>query len=162
VGPGARIDEPVVVVEAGGDVQRADMLAPGAPPEVEQRWIAGVDVLPEPFAGAERIDDDVGGAGEALEELREAARERREGEDVDAWGRRACLERQASDGVVQSDDFRAAAARPRFGGPALAEHGAVKVALPSHRLLVSGQIGRGAPAAVGPRRQQIAAGVRVL
>ena len=116
-----RIDEAVVVVEAGDRVERADLLAPRAAPEVERRGVARVGVFPEALARAERVDDDLACARDPLEELEEAARDVREAEDVDRarQGRRCGLER--GDRLVQRDEPRRAR-RPPLGEAALAEH----------------------------------------
>ena len=140
-----RIDEAVVVVEAGDRVERAHVLAPRPTPESERRRVAGVRVLPEPLARAERVDDDVRGPSHALEELEEAAGHVGEAEDVHGAGQRRGLRLERGDRLVEQDERRGPRA-PLPREAALSEHREPQSALPGFDLRE----------AVGQRRQALA------
>src|SRR5260370_36224229 len=79
---GGRVDESIGLIEVAGRAQRTDVLAPAAAPDEGREWVAHVHGLPEAITRAERVDDDVGDARNALEELAKTLFDLREAEDV--------------------------------------------------------------------------------
>ena len=129
---------------------------PGRP----QRWSGAGSrrstIFPEALARAERVDDDLGRAPEALEELVEGARHVREAEDVHRarQERGARLERRH--GLVQRDDARRRArGRARLRRTSRARGAAATRS-------VSAWLSGRAPRPRSQRRQHVAARVRVL
>jgi hypothetical protein len=103
---GHRIDEAIVVVEAGDGVEGAHVIASRAAPELERGRVAAVDVLPEALARGERVDDDIDDASEAPEELVEGAGHVREAEDVNRGRQELGPRLQRRHRLVERDDPR--------------------------------------------------------
>ena len=156
------------MVESGDRVERAHLFAPGASPELERGRIRGVEVLPEALAGTERVDDDVGRAGDALEELEEAAGDMREAEDVKRARKRAASGRERGHRFVQGHDRRSAGTRCRE--TPVAEHREPQAALPpfdlgmtvAERRGPAGRRGSRPAPSLAPRGEHVPARVRVL
>ncbi len=120
------LDEPVVVIELRDGIERANVLSPGPAPELEQRGVVGIEVFPEAFARADRINDDLARERKAREELVKARREPREPEHV--HGAHSAGRPPRGDGFVERNE------PPCATQPALAEHRQPQGPLPRLRL----------------------------
>ncbi len=123
-----RGNEPIVVIEAGRCVEQADLFAPRLAPQRERCRVARLDVFPEPFAWAQRIERDIAVSGDAREQLMEGGRKVGESEHVDGASGEARGLGPRGYRFVQGQE--AASTRETAG----TEHGQPKSSLPRLRL----------------------------